>query len=480
MFIAKVRNISQILKMFLRYKSFLLGAIILMFMVGLSIYAAIAYPYAETIKRWYDFKWWEDYPRLAKPAWIKFFTNVNELEGTIVLDSRNSDSGRNVFVKTRKQIVYGGEVRGVYIILEGVFRYNYDVFPSQIVRWLYIKSSQPVDIVIEWIKPDNTIVNVSRLMLVQGEYYADLSIEGTSFVQEFVDYISFKLGDKPRYFLNGVIVLMGKEDKSILEKTTVKPSKGLYRIVVKAESKDVNADIDIKINVYGTLYGVAGTDDRRRDLFIAIAWGTPLALGFGFIASVLTVFAQMFIAAISAWYGGITDITIQRVNEIFMVLPFLPIVAMVSLFYRLTLWSLLLVVVVLGIWGGGLKTFRAMFLQIKEMPYIEAAKVYGARSMRIIVKYMMPRVIPVIIPAIVIATPSYVFLEAALALLGLSDPTSLSWGKILEEAYAGGAMYRGYYHWILSPSIMLILISIAFASIGFTLDRIFNPRLKEL
>ncbi|MEM2454020.1 MAG: ABC transporter permease subunit, partial [Ignisphaera sp.] len=174
------------------------------------------------------------------------------------------------------------------------------------------------------------------------------------------------------------------------------------------------------------------------------------------------------------------DMVIQRVNEIFMVLPFLPIVAMIALFYRLTIWSLLAVVVALGIWGGGLKTFRAMFLQIKEMLYIEAARAYGAGSMRIIIRYMLPRALPVIIPTIVIATPSYVFLEAALALLGLSDPTSITWGKVLEEAYAGAAMYRGYYHWILFPSVMLVLISIAFASIGFTLDRIFNPRLKEM
>ncbi|MEM1542445.1 MAG: ABC transporter permease [Ignisphaera sp.] len=471
------RRAIQILRPLIRYKSFLIGLVILVFMVGLSIYATIAYPYDRTIKIWYDFRAWEDYPRLARPAWIKLFTGLSELEGTIILDSRLARGG---FVKTRTPIVYGGEVKGIYIILESSFRYNYDVLPSQIVRWLYVNSTKPVYIVIEWIKPDGTAINVSKLMLNQGEYYADLSGEGLDFVLEYSKYISLKLGESPKYLLDGIIVLMGKEDKSILYRNTVTPSKGTYRVVVRAESSDVNANVDIKINIYGTLYGIAGTDDRRRDLFIAIAWGAPLALGFGLVASVLTTFIQMFVAALSAWYGGEVDMVIQRVNEIFMVLPFLPIVAMIALFYRLTIWSLLAVVVALGIWGGGLKTFRAMFLQIKEMLYIEAARAYGAGSMRIIIRYMLPRALPVIIPTIVIATPSYVFLEAALALLGLSDPTSITWGKVLEEAYAGAAMYRGYYHWILFPSVMLVLISIAFASIGFTLDRIFNPRLKEM
>jgi len=472
-----LRGIIKSARVLLRYKSFTLGFVILLLMLALSVYAIVCHPYDKTIKIWYDYKVWEDYPKLARPAWIKFFTGVNELEGTITLSSRAISSG---FVKIRTPIAYGGEVRGVYIILEAAFKYDYDTLPSQIVRWLYINSSKPVYVTITWVKPEGTNINISKLMLNQGEYYADLSVEGLSFVHEYTQYIVSKFGVTPKYELNGIIVLMGREDASILSKSTVKPSKGVYKIIARAETADLNADVDIKVNIYGTLYGIAGTDEYRRDLFIAIAWGAPLALSFGLVASVLTTLVQMLIAAVSAWYGGIADNFIQRLNEVFMVVPFLPIVALISLFYRLTIWSLLAVVVALGIWGGSVKTFRAMFLQIKEMPYVEAAKAYGTGDLRIVVLYMIPRVIPTIIPTIVISIPSYVFLEAALALLGLSDPTAITWGKVLEEAYSGAAMYKGYYHWILAPSIMLFLISIAFALIGYTLDRVFNPRLKEM
>jgi peptide/nickel transport system permease protein len=121
-----------------------------------------------------------------------------------------------------------------------------------------------------------------------------------------------------------------------------------------------------------------------------------------------------------------------------------------------------------------------MFFQIKEMGYIEAARAYGASNARIIFRYMVPRVISVLIPSIVTAIPGFVFLEAALAILGIVDPRLITWGKVLQEAYAAAALQGGYYHWILAPAISLFLLSIAFASIGFTLDKIFNPRLREL
>ena len=80
-------------------------------------------------------------------------------------------------------------------------------------------------------------------------------------------------------------------------------------------------------------------------------------------------------------------------------------------------------VIILGIFGQSIKTFRAMFLQTKESPYIEAARAYGASDRRIIFQYMMPRVIPVLIPQFILLIPSYVFLEASLAILGLGIPS---------------------------------------------------------
>jgi peptide/nickel transport system permease protein len=86
----------------------------------------------------------------------------------------------------------------------------------------------------------------------------------------------------------------------------------------------------------------------------------------------------------------------------------------------------------------------------------------------------------VLVPGFVTLIPAFVFLEASLAILGLSDPVLPTWGKVLNDAHQNGALYKGYYYWVLAPAILLMLTGLGFAMVGFTLDRIFNPRLREL
>ncbi len=120
-------------------------------------------------------------------------------------------------------------------------------------------------------------------------------------------------------------------------------------------------------------------------------------------------------------------------------------------------------------------------MQVKESPYIEAARSYGASSSRVIFSYMIPRVTPLLIPGLVLGVPNFVFLEATLASLNLGDPVLPTWGKIIYEAWqTGGAVYNGYYYWILEPAILLIITGLGFAMVGFAMDRIFNPRLRDI
>jgi peptide/nickel transport system permease protein len=92
----------------------------------------------------------------------------------------------------------------------------------------------------------------------------------------------------------------------------------------------------------------------------------------------------------------------------------------------------------------------------------------------------VPRVLPLLIPNLVTLVPTFVFLEATLAVLGLGDPILPTWGKIIQNANAQGALFNGSYYWILEPAVLLMLAGLAFAMVGFALDRIFNPILMEL
>ncbi len=86
---------------------------------------------------------------------------------------------------------------------------------------------------------------------------------------------------------------------------------------------------------------------------------------------------------------------------------------------------------------------------------------------------------PVLIPGFVTQVPAFVFLEATLSVLGLGDPVLPTWGgKLLNDAHANGALFNGYFYWVLEPALLLVFAGLGFAMLGFALDRIFNPRLR--
>jgi len=229
------------------------------------------------------------------------------------------------------------------------------------------------------------------------------------------------------------------------------PVRGIYQVRVSATTFEPGSDVDGEFVLYGQVYGIAGTDHLRRDLRVALLWGTPVALAFGLIAALGTTILTMGIAAIATWFGGWVDTVVQRITAVNMVLPFLPILIMIGTFYSRSIVVILGAVILLSIFTGSIMTYRAIFLQVKEAPYIEAARAYGAGSWRIIFSYLTPRIIPMLIPNLVAAIPGFVFLEAALAFLGLGDPSLPTWGKVISDAQQNGALYQGLYYWVLEP-----------------------------
>jgi peptide/nickel transport system permease protein len=157
-------------------------------------------------------------------------------------------------------------------------------------------------------------------------------------------------------------------------------------------------------------------------------------------------------------------------------LPVLVIAVLAQALFNISLWVILAVVVLLNIFGSPTKTFRAAFLQMKSASYIEAAQVYNASHRRIIFSYLLPRIIPILVPQLITLIPSYVFLEATLGLFNIKSdyPT---WGTVIYQALIRGAMWGSPY-WVLEPLAMLLLTGLAFAMLGYALERILNPRLQ--
>ena len=144
--------------------------------------------------------------------------------------------------------------------------------------------------------------------------------------------------------------------------------KGTYTLQIDTTLFEDNANLDAEVILYGQVYGLAGTDDLRRDLMVALLWGTPVALAFGFLGAISTGFISMMIAAVGVWFGGWVDNAIQRLTEVNMILPTLPIAITIYYLYSKSIWMILGVIILLSIFGSTIKTYRAAFLQVKESP----------------------------------------------------------------------------------------------------------------
>jgi peptide/nickel transport system permease protein len=277
--------------------------------------------------------------------------------------------------------------------------------------------------------------------------------------------------------MRGVPIIEGLLGDPQQESTV--PLNGTYQLLISSLVFEADANVEAEMIIYGQVAGLAGTDNERRDLMVALLWGTPIALAFGFLGAIVTSLISMLIAAIGAWYNGWLDEAIQRITDVNIILPTLPVAIMVFVMYSRSIWSILWVIVLLNIFGTAIKNYRSVFLQVKESGYIEGAQAYGASNLRIILVYLIPRIIPVLIPQLVIMVPGFVFYEATLAYLGLSDPLLPTWGKVIHDAVTNG-LYQGNYYWVLQPVGLLVLTGLAFALLGFALDRVTNPRLRDI
>ena len=453
-----MKELQKSLRELLRYPSAIVSLVLIFLMFAFSAYTITTIPYSEAVRLWRGSEAdWYQYPKQAAPMWLNYFTTkkqpvsffLNSAEplaktiGTVVKEIETKQDG------TQK------------IIITYTFDYQYDDFPQDLILYVnsnYVNKKPLVSVV--WIKPDERKLNIASYSVLQRDVYRLSQDERLGRILRSEPMIGLfadpELGERPT------------------------PLKGTYQMVVTASIFEPEVTLDAEFVSHGTLFGLAGTDFMRRDLTIALMWGMPIALAFGLLAALGTTVTTLVIAAIGTWYGGWVDELIQRITEINSVLPFLPILIMIGTFYSRSIWLILGATILLSIFGLGIKNFRAVFLQIKESPYIEAARAYGASDSRIVIRYLTPRVIPLLIPQLVTLVPGYVFLEAALAVLGLGDPFIPTWGKVIDEAYSNGALYEGLYYWILEPAALLLVTGLAFALLGFALDRIFNPKLREI
>ncbi|MBN1226188.1 MAG: ABC transporter permease [Deltaproteobacteria bacterium] len=221
-----------------------------------------------------------------------------------------------------------------------------------------------------------------------------------------------------------------------------------------------------------------GTDFIGRDLFSQLLVGARIAFLVGISAAFMSVFLGTAIGMIAGYAGKFTDTLLMRLADIIMVMPSLLVLLMLSaLFSKLSIWFIVLFIALFR-WPGVSRVIRSQTLSLKHRPFIEAARVAGASHLRIIFRHIMPNVLPLSFLYMTFQVTSAIIIEAALAFLGFGDPSTVSWGMMLQWVWKTGHMFKAPY-WLLPPGICISLITLSFYMLGRAMDEVLDPRLRK-
>lgn len=227
---------------------------------------------------------------------------------------------------------------------------------------------------------------------------------------------------------------------------------------------------------------VLGTDKLGRDIMTRLMYGGRISILVGLVAVAIELCIGTFVGAISGYYGGKVDAILMTLTEIWMTIPFLPVIIIMG-----TILSslkvdpnvrVLFLILSMGIlsWGGIARIVRGEILTLREQEFIQATEALGLRDSRKIMKHLIPNIIPILIVNATLDVGAFIAFEAALSYLGvgISEPIA-SWGNMLQAANNQANLQKRAWLW-LPPGICVVIISLGINLLGDGLRDALDPK----
>lgn len=221
-----------------------------------------------------------------------------------------------------------------------------------------------------------------------------------------------------------------------------------------------------------------GFDEMGRDVFGAVVYGTRASLAIGIFVALLIVLIGTTIGIAAGYYGGVIDIILMRITEVFMLIPNMPLIMTVAAIVGQSFTNIIVILGITG-WTSTARLVRAQTLSIKQRNYVERAKSIGASDFYIMRKHILPNVFPLVFSNIILLVQNSIILESTLAFLGIGDPTIPTWGQLLRSAREVGAISAGYWWLFIPAGVCLVGLAASFVFIGYGFDEILNPKLRR-
>jgi peptide/nickel transport system permease protein len=222
-----------------------------------------------------------------------------------------------------------------------------------------------------------------------------------------------------------------------------------------------------------------GTDNFGRSVLALMIVGSRISLLVGLTAAFGAILIGAVVGITAGYFGGTwIDSLLNALTNWFLVIPWFALAIALATIFGATLLNVIIVIAVTS-WAGTARLVRAQALSVKERPYVERAKALGGGHRHVMTRHVLPNVFPVLFANTVLMVALAILAETTLAILGLSDPTSISWGRIIESSFTAGAMTAGWWWWLVPPGVAIVLVTLSFTMVGFALDEILNPRLRR-
>ncbi|HPE69419.1 MAG TPA: ABC transporter permease [Thermotogota bacterium] len=446
-------------------KSGLFGLVLFLLFLAIVIFEPFILPFPDVNKTWRDITYWEENPKGAPPVWINWFSAKKRPLTQVFEDPKNTEAemGNMKMVST----VFEYELQADYSPQDLIFKARASGEPMFIVT---LK------------RPDGEEVTVFQNSINLGNKVTDVRITLNGNGRENAIYFARPYESDENYavitpkLVKAADVVFSQAKEGIFRNPET--LKGTYEIVVQTILRSANDQyMEPRLVVPGKAFGVLGTDALKRDIWSGVLAGVKWALLIGILTAVVSVSIGVIYGVISAYLGGWKDGLMQRIFEIFVSVPLLPVLIVMSAVFKPSIWTLIIMMSCF-FWTGSVKTVRSIALQIKEETYIEASKALGANNFRIIFKHMVPLLIPYSFASMALYIPGAIVYEATISLLGLGDATIVTWGQILSDALSSGAVLSGLWWWVVPPGLSIAFMGMAFAFIGFAMDKILHPKLR--
>jgi len=223
-----------------------------------------------------------------------------------------------------------------------------------------------------------------------------------------------------------------------------------------------------------------GTTLQGQDVFSQVAWGARRSLMIGSLAALFSTIAAASIGMLAAYRGGIVDEALTAFTNIFLVLPGLPLLLIISAYLPVKSALSMALIVAFTTWAGEARVLRSQALSLRRRDFVLAAAVAGESTWRIVFGEIMPNMVSRIAVGYIGAFVGAIHYETALEFIGFGDLEQASWGTSLFWAQTNQALLTGSWWHFVFPGMAVALTATALIFVNYGIDELSNPRLRAL